>query len=214
MTTTRLSNREAMAYCGPLDYEADGVRIEQFKIGDGDIGNMMAGLKYGRSTRPGTYVKLKVDGTLWMSDTDAEIRDHYGPVGRMGRPAGGPLGDVLIHGLGLGLVTAAAIRHGHNVDVVELDQRIIAAVGPSLEALAAEHGVECRIWCDDAVTKRWPVGQRWAVVWHDIWATICEDNRAEMGTLGRRFGRRCDWQGSWSKATIDRERNRWGGGWR
>ena len=36
-------------------------------------------------------------------------------------------------------------------------------------------------------------------VWHDIWDNICGDNLKEMAKLHRKYGRKCDWQGSWCK---------------
>jgi hypothetical protein len=62
----------------------------------------------------------------------------------------------------------------------------------------------------DAYTIRWPVGIRWDVAWHDIWADMCEDNLPGMATLHRRYGRRVEWQGSWGRERIlaDRRRSR------
>jgi hypothetical protein len=46
-------------------------------------------------------------------------------------------------------------------------------------------------------------GARFGAIWHDIWDSICEDNLDQMKTLHRRYGRRCDWQGSWGRDTIE-----------
>lgn len=202
---------EALAYAGPSPYDHDGIVVEEFEIGQHDLGNLRAAMA-GRQSEPGTYHRLTIDGRLWMTDTQAEIRDHGAAVSAMRREGEG---DVLIHGLGLGLVVAAAIRSGRDTDVVEIDQRVIDAISPPLFDLAVEHNVDLRVWTGDALTKQWPKGQRWAVVWHDIWIDICEDNRGQMSTLHRRFGRRCDWQGSWGKPVMDahRDRRQRSGGW-
>jgi len=194
---------DLLAYAGPVAYEADGIKIDQFVVEATSIENMRLAFQ-GRSCAPGTYTRLTIDGALWMSDTSAEKRDHWSPVSAMRQLEG----DVLIHGLGLGLVVAAAIRLGHSVDVVEQDQRVIDAVGPSMEALAAEHGVECRIHHGDAYTYQFPKGQTWAVAWHDIWLDLCVDNLDEMAKLHRRYGRRVEWQGSWGRELLRRERDR------
>ena len=108
--------------------ELDGVRVKRFTVERGDLTNMMAGLN-GRSTRPGRYTMLTRDGHLWMSDTDAEWRDHWPAVMRFQWPS---TRRVLINGLGLGLVVAAALAEEHveHVDVVELDPRVVELVGP------------------------------------------------------------------------------------
>jgi hypothetical protein len=203
---------QLLAYGGPDEYDTDGVRVSTFEVGRDDLENLRLAMQPGnRGCQPGTYRRLDVDGRLWMSDTSAELRDHYSPVIQMEQTDG----PVLIHGLGMGLVTAAAIRVGRDVEVVEIDQRVIDCMGGWLSTLAAHHGVQLTIHHDDAYTRKWPVGQEWAVVWHDIWADLCEDNLAEMATLHRRFGRRCQWQGSWGKTLlqVERDRRKRAGGW-
>ena len=51
-----------------------------------------------------------------------------------------------------------------------------------------------------------PRDTRYDVVWHDIWDNICADNLPEMHRLHRRYGRRCDWQGSWARWHCERQR--------
>ena len=60
----------------------------------------------------------------------------------------------------------------------------------------------------DAYLYQPPKGIRYSVVWHDIWPDLCEDNLKEMGTLHRRYGKRCDWQGSWGKELLRHHRRR------
>jgi hypothetical protein len=48
------------------------------------------------------------------------------------------------------------------------------------------------------------------VAWHDVWANICEDNLPLMARLHRRYGRRVNWQGSWSKEVVLAARRRGG----
>ena len=130
--------------------------------------------------------------TLVMSDTPDEIQDHVGFIARA-------RGRVLIHGLGIGMCVRAVLRKEEveHVDVVEMSADVIALVAPWLYQ---EFGTErLTIHCGDCLDFKWPTGTRWSAVWHDIWDTICTDNIPQMGTLHRKFGQRCDWQGSWSK---------------
>lgn len=142
----------------------------------------------GRRISPGVYTRLVHGDEVVMSDTRAEVRDHLDFIGRA-------TGNVLIHGLGLGMCVKAVlakpdVRH---VTVVERD--------PDVITLVASHYA-----CDrftviegDAFTWELPRGVRWDVAWHDIWHDINADNLSEMHQLHRRFGRRTDWQGSWCR---------------
>ncbi len=150
----------------------------------------------GRSSSEGPFHVLRHNGQLWMSDTDAEARDHAGAVYRIRQDA---TDTVLIHGLGLGLVVSAALRYGRTVDVVELDADLVGWMTPWLTDLAAENQADLSIHVDDVMTRQWPVGSYWDVVWHDIWSDINDDNLDGMKRLHRSFGKRSGWQGSWAR---------------
>jgi spermidine synthase len=110
-------------------------------------------------------------------------------------------GSVLIHGLGLGCAVRMALQAGaERVTVIELDQDVIDHVAPHL------NDERVTIYQGDALTRRWPVGSTWTVVWHDIWDTICGENLPEMHRLHRSFGGRSLWQGSWARSTVERLR--------
>lgn len=167
----------------PEMIDHDGVVIERFTVSKDDI---MALFRL-RHLRPGTYTRLKIDGHLWMSDTPAEKIDHFHAV-RASR------GDCLVTGLGLGMVAnAMALREEvQSVTVIERERRIVEAVAPHLHP-------KITVIEADALTWSPPKGQRYGVVWHDIWQSICADNLPEMTKLKRRFGRRADWQGCWAE---------------
>jgi hypothetical protein len=155
-----------------------------------------------RAVTPGTYTELVHRGRIWMSDTPAERRDHmeaYWQAQRRG-------GRILVHGLGLGMIVKALLDlpNVDHVDVVELDADVIALCGPAFD----RYGARVTIHHGNCFDHRWKPGTRWTVVWHDIWPDICTDNLAEMGTLHRKFGRRCDWQGSWCKELLLYHRRR------
>jgi hypothetical protein len=57
----------------------------------------------------------------------------------------------------------------------------------------------------DCLTFNWPKGTRWDCVWHDVWDNLCAGNLRKGSEadpfsyeeMHRKFGRRCNWQGSW-----------------
>lgn len=147
-----------------------------------------------RCVLPGTYTRLMVGDHLMMSDTPAELSDHW-------KPADKARGRVLIHGLGLGCIADACLRKPEveHVTVVDLSPDVIALVAPPL---IARHGAErATVIQGDAYTYK-PAPTRFAVVWHDIWPSLCTDNLEGMARLHRRFARRADWQGSWGKELL------------
>ncbi len=160
-------------------------KIEKFSVTRD--GSALAALR-GVYVPLGDYTRLLINGGLVMSDTPKEYSDHA-DFFRMAK------GDVLIHGLGLGcaLNVVANKPQVESITVVEIEQDVIDLVAPHFQHKNIE------IIHADAMTWTPPKGKRYHAVWHDIWPNICTDNLKEMGTLHRRYGRRCDWQGSWSK---------------
>lgn len=175
--------------------EAGSWRVTQFEV-DAAAARYEAMRAFNPSTRgrgvpAGTYTALHRGGTLVMSDTPDELRDlddlHWNAKGR-----------VLIHGLGLGcaLQVALASPRVTAVDVVELAPEVLQLVAPSFT------DPRVRFHQGDAYTFRFPAGSRWDVAWHDVWDTICADNR--YSTLRRRYGRRVGWQGCWAEDLVRR----------
>jgi hypothetical protein len=170
--------------------------ISQFTIDRTPTVQNMRLMLDGRGVEPGTYTRLShaARGVV-MSDTTAEKRDHYAFV-RAAR------GHCLINGLGLGMCLNAILRKPEVdfVTVVELDQDVIDLVWPTYA------NEPCEVVHASAFDYQPPKGARYGAVWHDIWDAICEDNLPEMSTLHRKYGRRADWQGSWARDTIERQR--------
>lgn len=206
MTAKPPTFRDACKLDWLADGTDDGLRVSTFTLDDRDV--LRSLLQYGqRAAVPGTYRRMDDDTThtLWMSDTPAELRDHHEPW--LQALHSGPGARVLIHGLGLGVIAAAMLRlpNVDRVDVVDLDPRVHRLVGRQLRAAPFAAG-RLKLHRGDALTKPWPPGTRWSVVWHDIWPTIGADNLPTMHRLHRRFGGRCDWQGSWARALCERDR--------
>lgn len=186
--------------------ELDGIKVERFEIERNSLTYMRSLIRDGnRAVRPGTYTRLVRDGSLWMSDTPAERRDHYEPLWPMWQY---DAKRVLINGLGLGMIVNAALAlpSVEHIDVVELDPRVAKLVGSHYES------DRVTIHVADAYEqmKLWPRGTRWDVGWSDIWANMSEDNLPEMARLNRSYGRRCDWHACWGQRLIQQERRR---GW-
>lgn len=143
---------------------------------------------------PGTYKRLSRGAVVVMSNTPMEIRSNRAIV-RAAR------GDVLINGLGLGMVLEAVLAKPDvsSVTVVEKSADVIALVGPTF---AREPRVT--IVHDDALDYAPPRGRSFDAVWHDIWDYICADNLGDMKRLHRRYGRRSIWQQSWMRDECER----------
>ncbi len=173
----------------------DGLSIEKIVVERDDVRNFMYG---SRATRPGTYTALKLNGRLWMSDTDAEKQDHMPAIRRM---VSLQARRVLINGLGLGMVLKAALEMDHveHVDVVELDERVIKLVGSHYAKDPRVHLHQADAYEQMA---RWPAGTRWDVGWSDIWPDLCTDNLASMASLRRSYGRRTEWHDCWGRNIL------------
>lgn len=182
-------------------------RVEQFEVtaDQARFENLRASI--GSSARPikaGRYRRLMRDRTVVMSDTPSEVDDMWSLWYAIK-----PGSTVLINGLGLGLtVQAAFVRGAESVTVIEISKEVIQLVAPTFEREYEDRFVVINA---DALEWRCGVpGHRWGVVWHDIWDHITSDNLPDMHKLHRKYGRRCDWQGSWCRAQCERQKN---GGW-
>ena len=185
------------------EYDAHGVTIDRFEVTqrEANFDKLRAAMNPQRSDRSvdaGTYTRLTVDGTLWMTDTPAEV-DDLGRVDDLMAMYRG--GTMLIVGLGLGLVLHRAItRRGMaRIDVVERELRVIEAVGPHYQELAAEHGCKLTIHCADIHDWRHERGLDWTIGFFDIWAHIDMDDRPEVERLRRRFRPRMGHFEAWAQ---------------
>lgn len=140
----------------------------------------------------GTYKRLIVDGACMMSNTPMEIRTNM-PILRAAT------GDVLINGLGLGMVLTEILKKPdvHSVTVIESREDVIKLVAPTF---ADDRRVT--IIHADAFTWKPPKDAYYDAVWHDIWPDVCGDNYPQMKTLHRRYARRAAWQDSWQRETC------------
>jgi len=123
----------------------------------------------------------------WMTDS---VDEKIGllPLVREAR------GDVLIHGLGLGLAVRAVLRLPDvmRVTVVELSPEVVQLVAPHACA-----DPRVKVVLGDAHTWTPPPSYLPDVVWHDIWPTR-EDAITGAARLLERWRGRCGWQGFWA----------------
>ena len=165
-------------------------RIERFKTDMPDFHSMLRG----RGIPVGEeFTRLMRGDVLVMSDTPAEMLDHYDAVQRA-------KGSCLINGLGIGMVLKAVLKKHDvtDVTVVELSQDVLDMVAP--------HYADERVTfiCASAFDYKPPKSKWYEMVWHDIWDYICADNLPEMHKLHRKYGRRSVWQGSWCRHECER----------
>ena len=157
----------------------------------------------------GTYVRLLVDGRLWMSDTLSEHRTNW----RVVREA---RGNVLIAGLGLGMIfhPILAKKEVTAVTVIEKYADVISLVGPSVrhKKLTIVEG--------DIYQWRPAKGTKFDCIYFDIWSeqsTDCLEEMKELHLAFRSFKAKGGWMDSWRRDELkahkrqrEREDRRWG----
>lgn len=154
----------------------------------------------GRPIEPGEYTRLMHRDDVIMSDTPAEIRDHRFIDEVME-------GNLLIAGLGMGMITLRALRSPkvEHVTVVEIEQDVLNLTAPALlnkfpKKLTIIKG-DIWQWLPDP-------GQKFAVGWFDIWPTLETRNLKEMGKLSRRFLKYVLLREFWGREFLQREKRR------
>lgn len=175
-------------------YEIDQVTLDEEGLGTWG-GVTPYEYMRGRSIPPGTYTRLRErlndpekPWEVWMSDTPAEIIDHWEPINflRSYEPVKHN-NTVLITGLGIGMVVGAALRHGRDVVVIEKDFKIIQMVQDHYYKMADQHEQLLTIVHDDALTWR-PNGEaHYEYIWHDIWPNISDMNLFQMVEMFKQY---------------------------
>lgn len=176
----------------PQDASLTGIRLMQSGRG---------------SVRAGeTYAELRIGGSLWMSDTRDERRDHMWIVHKA-------KGDVLIAGLGLGMVAIACAEKSSvsSVTVIEMNADVTALTEPHIRRRLGARADVLRIIEANALTWSPPKGAMFDAMWWDIWLNLCTDDLAEHATLNRRFARRLrpgGYRGAWGSGFLQRQKQR------
>lgn len=153
---------------------------------------------------PGKYARLLIHGDTMMSDTDFEWNTNQTLLMAA-------KGDVLIAGLGIGLVLPPILDNPKvkSVTVVEKYQDVIDLVGPSYV------NPRLRIVCADIFKWKPRKGQTFNALYFDIWSGVCTDNLKQMDLLRDRFKpfkKRGGWLGCWRENHLRRQaESRYGG---
>lgn len=165
-------------------------RIEKFEVEIG-IQNFRM-IRDLRGCSPGTFTRLvHKDRGVIMSDTDAEIKDFRRFVVRAE-------GNVLVAGLGMGLVVQNLLDKDVTVTVVEIDKDVIELTGSQLN--------DDRLKIVNADIFEWKTKEEFDYGFFDIWDSICEDNLEEMTKLKRKFARRVKNKVFWCESECKRSR--------
>lgn len=159
------------------------VEIVHFEINEEQAKNfnfkcVISGDIFGQ-LKAGKYVKLLIDDEVVMSDTTMEKMTNANFIYNA-------YGDVLIAGLGLGLIINPLLEKEEvtSITIIEKNQNVIDLVGPYY------NNPKINIINGDIFTWKPPKGKKWDTIYFDIWSDRCSDNIKEMKTLHRRFGKR------------------------
>lgn len=190
-------------------------QINTFSVTESDVElqklRAIVSSNFGRYVPVGTYHRLLHKNEVVMSNTPDEIYDHM-PFLYAAE------GDVLINGLGLGVVIEMLmIKQKHtgllkSITVIEKSQDVLNLVQKHYEnKYGNRDDIVLKIIHDDAFIYTPQPNTKYNAVWHDIWDSISSDNLPEMTCLHRRYGRRCKWQGSWARylCEIQKKRSRY-----
>lgn len=155
----------------------------------------------GRMIRAGEFCRLSRNGSIFdkvlMSDTHAE-RDTNREVVNAAH------GDVLIAGLGLGMVICPIAQKGevNSIVVIEISQDVINLVEPYIREYLGDNAEKIEIICAD-IFEYVPT-QKFDVIYFDIWGSFSGDDYESTKKLHRKFSRALNrdgdhFMGSWMR---------------
>lgn len=144
-----------------------------------------------------TYTRLFVDGELWMTDAEFECQTNTDFV----RNA---QGDVLIAGLGLGLILAPVLEKPAvtSVTVIERSADVVALIGPLYQ--------NPKLTIIKADIHEWQSPKKsFDFIYFDIWANVPNsDTKPEIQALKKRY-RSALKKGGKTAAWCENYRGRW-----
>lgn len=172
--------------------------ISEFEIKDDDLllYNLRAARDNGGLTmlRPGMFKRLthSARGCV-MSNTHMERNTNW-------KAYNAATGRVLINGLGLGMLLEGLLHKPEvtYVRVIEVEQDVIDLVGPHFDDPRVEI-VQANAY--EYVPEK---GAVFDYAWHDIWDDLSADNFPLMAKLTRKYARRAEAQGVWSRDEVRR----------
>lgn len=155
------------------------------------------------AVKAGTFAQLFISGSLVMSDTEHERQSNWGVLRES------YFGDILIAGLGLGMVLLPILARENvtSVTVIELSQDTVDLVVPHIKAAAGKDADKLTVIQGDIFEWKPPRGARYHTIYFDIWGDICQDNLPAMRKLHQKFRRRKlkgGWMSSWLYGELRR----------
>jgi hypothetical protein len=184
--------------------------LEQVSISPGKVGtaevrvdiptpwDRLEGRCHGQPLTKPQYTRLFVGGQLFMTDAEFELETNELFVSKA-------KGDVLIAGLGIGLILAPVISKDtvKSVTVIENNLDVINLVYPQYDS------PKLGIVNQDIFFFKPARGQKFDTIYFDIWPNICSDYCLEITKLKSRF--RTDlakdgWMGAWCEREMKRQR--------
>lgn len=177
----------------------------EFKASDDPLFNLRAIRDSGGMTAmdDGKFVRLVIGRELVMSDTRMERNSNW-------EFCSIAHGRVLIAGLGLGLILHN-LQHPERIQeitIIEKSQDVIDLVSPLFLHLPIKY-----IHADILEWKP-QKGEKFDVIYFDIWSTITEENLTEIRLLHNRFKHYLNreggqhWMNSWMKEFLQQQRAR------
>lgn len=149
-------------------------KLEHFEVRNGDIRAILSGVN------PGNYVRLMHRGEVVMSDTYMEKRTNSSFCANA-------YGDVLIGGLGIGMIIMAIQddERVKSITVLEKHQEVIDMITAQLP-----FNDKVKIICADVFEWKPEKGQKFDCIYMDIWNYVNSDvYQDEMKPLKRKYGR-------------------------
>ena len=181
----------------PLGVSGD-VEIRKFRFTDKTLWP-----RPGERPKAGEYTELRLAGETWMSDMPNEIHEQIAFIHALNRAPRDS--RILICGMGLGVVLNCALLMLHRgpIDIVENNADVLALVQPFYEEQARIADVEVRFHLASAYTWQFAPDARWHIGWIDIHRDIIETNLPDIERLHAKYGPRCVWLDSWSRAEAE-----------
>lgn len=180
---------KGLARISKFNVTRDEARLFNLRcVMDGNAGAMIT---------EGEYVRLYVDNELYMSDTPMEKRTNMEFISKAN-------GDVMIAGLGIGLILhnlRESVKNGkvHSITIYEKYQDVIDLVSPIYSDMPIVYK------CADILEYKPSRSERYDVIYFDIWPSISYENLPEMKLLANRWKFHLNrenpnfWMDSWMK---------------
>lgn len=195
--------------------KSGSARVSHFSVTKHDeIMSLLTHRPYINSVDRGRYARLVVGDEVVMSDTTMERRSNYSVVLKA-------RGDVLVAGLGLGMVLIPILKKPEVlvVTVVEKNPDVIKLVERHVRRFVGKNNSDKLTVVHDDIFSYRPT-QKFDVIYFDIWNEIDGDNLPSIAKLHQKFKsklKRSDgvkpWMNSWMANYLRSERKS-SGGWR